>query len=141
MLRRGNSGFDPSRKWSVHRSSRDDVDLRMLVPTATIVEPNSYASSANAADKSYAAAKIKMADIRKYAVCPLLFGQIGLRVPARSIKRWDHSPKGCHQDSVIIIIILFTVRASILKRRAAARSLRPSIHQIAYTPIHNHTKA
>jgi hypothetical protein len=51
----------------------------ILVPTAPIAEPDGYAQF-GAADTSYAAAKVKMANIRKYVVCPLLFGQIGLSV-------------------------------------------------------------
>jgi hypothetical protein len=81
VLDQSTTGFDhPLLKWSVHRSIRDDVDLRgraesNAVPATTIAEPNSCAQLDQYCRWSYSGAKIKMMDIGKHAVCPLLFAK------------------------------------------------------------------
>jgi hypothetical protein len=74
---RAPSIHDPSRKSSVHRSSRDDVDLGEAREQSSLHRDHrrfrmATRSSINSADRSYAAAKIMKAITGKYTVCPLL---------------------------------------------------------------------
>jgi hypothetical protein len=67
---------DPLLKWSVHRSIRDDVDLRGRAESNPFLPRPSQSriaarSSVSAADRSYSAAKSKMANIVKTRGLPI----------------------------------------------------------------------
>jgi hypothetical protein len=66
---------DPTRTWSVHRSSRDDVDLGEAREQSSFHRDHRRAQWLRAVRSTLPMGRMQ-AHIRKYAVCPLPFGQV-----------------------------------------------------------------